>query len=158
MTCAPAALGPKAYTHGRDDGMARPRVSSSNKQETGDPTMTPERSVAEAPDLPPASVQPRLRSRLLPQYSFRTVIIGTTVLALAAFIYRQSTFGAVWAEALVFATTVILSCFIGFAVLFLIAWIPALIGRDSWEDVGKGNPFADGQLPPQLLPPTERKL
>jgi len=99
-----------------------------------------------------------LRSRLLPQYSFRTVIIGTTALALAAFVYRQSTLGAIWAEALVFASAVILCCFFGFAALFLIAWIPALVGRDSWEDVAKGNPFADGQLPPQLLPPTEQKL
>ncbi len=113
----------------------------------------------ETADLPPpASVQPRVRSRVLPQYSFRSVIIGTTLLALAAFVFRQSMFGAVWAQALVFATSVILCCFIGFAVLFLIAWVPALIGRESWEDVSKGNPFADGQLPPQLLPPTERKL
>ncbi len=117
-----------------------------------DPTVT------EAFDVPPASVQPRLRSSVLPQYSFRTVVIGTTLLALAAFVFRQSMFGAVWAQALVFASAVILCCFIGFAMLFLIAWVPALIGRDSWEDVSKGNPFADGQLPPQLLPPTEQKL
>ncbi len=112
----------------------------------------------ETTDLSPASVQPRLHSRALPQYSFRTVIIGTAVLALAAFVYRQSMLGSVWAQALVFASAVILCCFIGFALLFLIAWVPALIGRDSWEGVSKGNPFADGQLPPQLLPPTERKL
>jgi len=120
--------------------------------------MKEDQAAAEMSDVPPSSVQPRLRSRVLPQYSFRTVMIGTTVLALAAFVYRQSIFGAVWAQALVFASAVILCCFIGFGLLFLIAWIPALIGRDSWEDVSKGNPFADGQLPPQLLPPTERKL
>jgi hypothetical protein len=124
----------------------------------GDSTMTQERPADETPESPPASVQPPVRSRLLPQYSFRTVMIGTAALALAAFVYRQSMLGAVWAEALVFASATILCCFVGFAFLFLIAWIPALIGRDSWEDVAKGNPFADGQLPPQLLPPTERKL
>lgn len=120
--------------------------------------MTEVRPVEEASESPPASVQLPVRSRLLPQYSFRTVMIGTTALALAAFVYRQSTLGAVWAEAVVFASAVILCCFVGFALLFLIAWIPASIGRDSWEDVAKGNPFADGQLPPQLLPPTERSL
>lgn len=104
----------------------------------------------------PASVQPRLQSRLLPQYSFRAVVIGMTLLAVAAFVFRQSMFGAVWAKALVFASAVILCCFVAFVVLFLVAWIPALIGRDSWQDVSKGNPFADGQLPPQLLPPGER--
>jgi len=116
--------------------------------------MTEERPAEETP----ASVQPPVRSRLLPQYSFRTVMIGTTALALAAFVYRQSTLGAIWAEALVFASAVMVCCFVGFALLFLIAWIPALVGRDAWEDVAQGNPFADGQLPPQLLPPTERKL
>jgi hypothetical protein len=50
-----------------------------------------------------------------------------------------------------------LVCFACFAALFLLAWIPALIGRDRWEDVVKGNPFAEGQLPPQLLPPVERR-
>lgn len=117
-----------------------------------------DRTTTETVDLPPASVQPRARSQVLPQYSFRTVIIGTTLLALAAFVYRQSIFGTVWARSFVFAASVILCCFIAFAVLFLIAWVPALIGKDSWEDVSKGNPFADGQLPPQLLPPTERQL
>jgi hypothetical protein len=105
----------------------------------------------------PASVLPRLQSKLLPQYSFRVVVIGMTLLAVAAFVFRQSMLGSVWAQALVFASSVILCCFIAFVVLFLLAWVPALIGRDSWQDVSHGNPFADGQLPPQLLPPNDRK-
>lgn len=105
----------------------------------------------------PASVQPKAEARVLPQFSFRTVGVGMTVLVLAAFIYRRSMLGSVWAEALVFATATILVCFACFAALFLLAWIPALIGRDRWEDVVKGNPFAEGQLPPQLLPPAERQ-
>jgi len=109
-------------------------------------------------DSPPASVQPRTRSSLLPQYSFRTVFIGITLLALAAFAYRQATLGAVWAEALTFAASVLVALFSAFAILFLIAWIPALIGRDRWEDVSKGNPFANGQLPPQVLPPVDRQV
>jgi len=109
-------------------------------------------------DTPPASVQPRTRGSVLPQYSFRTVLIGITLLALAAFGYRQATLGAVWAEALTFTAAVLVALFAGFAILFLIAWIPALIGRDRWEDVSKGNPFANGQLPPQILPPVDRQV
>lgn len=118
-------------------------------------------SVANPPESPahqpPSSVQPRLRGSVLPQYSFRTVVVAMTLLALAAFVYRQASLGAAWAEALVVAAVFLLACFALYASLFLLAWIPALIGWDRWEDVGKGNPFAEGQLPPQLLPPSEPK-
>jgi len=107
-------------------------------------------------DHAPASVPPRVAPRLLPQYSFRTVVIGVSGLALLAFTYRQASQGNAWAEALIFAVAVLLACFVCFGVLFLIAWIPALIGSDKWEDVGQGNPFADGQLPPQVLPPIDK--
>jgi hypothetical protein len=119
-------------------------MSTTDLPETSVPISTP-------------SVQPRLQGRVLPQYSFRTVVIGMTLLALAAFIYRQASLGAVWAGAFVAAAAFLLGCFALYALLFLLAWIPALIGKDQWEDVGKGNPFADGQLPPQLLPPSEPK-
>lgn len=108
------------------------------------------------PDPAPASVPPRAPTRVLPQYSFRTAAATVTLLALAAFVYRQAARGNTLAEAIVFAAAVILACFACYAVLFLIAWIPALIGRDTWEDVGRGSPFAAGQLPPQVLPPAEK--
>ena len=118
-------------------------------------------TAAEPPDAPaeqpPPSVLPRMQDRVLPQYSFRTVVIAMTLLALAAFVYRQASLGAAWAMALVVAAAFVLGCFALYAGLFLLAWIPALIGWDRWEDVGKGNPFADGQLPPQLLPPAPPK-
>ena len=122
------------------------------------PSMSSPDTPIAAPATPPPSVQPPLVGRVLPQYSFRTVVIAMTLLALAAFVYRQASLGAAWAEALVVAAAFLLACFALYAVLFLLAWIPALVGRDSWEDVGKGNPFADGQLPPQLLPPSEPKM
>lgn len=106
---------------------------------------------------PPPSVLPQDSGGLLPQYSFRTAVALMTLLALAAFIYRQAARGAAWAEALVVAGAFLLGCFALYGLLFLLAWIPALIGRDRWADVGKGNPFADGQLPPQLLPPSPPK-
>ena len=119
--------------------------------------MTAAESPSASAEQPPSSVQPRLQNRVLPQYSFRTVVIAMTLLALAAFAYRQASLGAGWATALVAATAFLLGCFALYAVLFLLAWIPALVGWDRWEDVGKGNPFAEGQLPPQLLPPPSPK-
>ena len=87
--------------------------------------------------------------------------VGLTTLALAAFALRQSTRGSIWAEALVFAAGTIVVCFLAYAALFLIAWVPALIGRDQADDFAPDNPFdnpfaspfADGQLPAQVVPP-----
>lgn len=107
------------------------------------------------PDEPPAAASGPAESRLLPQYSFRTMAVGLTTLALAAFTYRQSSRGSIWAEALVFATATIGICFFAYAVLFLIAWLPALLVREPAEDIGLGNPFTEAQLPPQVLPPRD---
>lgn len=115
-------------------------------------------SPAVLPSATTPSAEPPVRGGLLPQYSFRTVVIGMTLLALAAFVGRQAALGASWAGALVAGAAFLVGCFALYACLFLLAWIPALVGRDQWDDVSKGNPFADGQLPPQLLPPSEPKL
>lgn len=113
----------------------------------------------EASEEDSAEVPRRLESGLLPQYSFRTMAIGLTTLALAAFTYRQSTRGSIWAEALVFAAGTIVVCFIAYAALFLLAWVPALLARNPEEEFAPdnpfGNPFADGQLPPQVVPPRD---
>ena len=107
-------------------------------------------------DPSPASLPPPVAERILPQYSFRFVAIGMTFLAFAAFVFRRATQGSALAEAIVYASAVIIGCFLLQAILFVIALVPARIGRDKWQDIGQGNPFADGQLPPQWLPPDER--
>ena len=128
----------------------------------GDASPLDESSETESLEDDSAATAPRrLVSQLLPQYSFRTMAVGLTTLALAAFALRQSTRGSIWAEALVFAAGTIVVCFVAYAALFLIAWVPALIGRDRGDELAPDNPFAnpfdnrfaDGQLPPQVVPP-----
>ena len=136
------------------------------KERHGDASALDESSEPESLEDDLAATAPRrLASQLLPQYSFRTMAVGLTTLALAAFALRQSTRGSIWAEALVFAAGTIVVCFLAYAALFLIAWVPALIGRDQADDFAPDNPFdtpfaspfdnpfADGQLPAQVVPP-----
>lgn len=106
------------------------------------------------PESPP-SVLPRERSRLLPRISFRFVLLVVTATALAAYILRLAWDGSPLATALMYSLATVVICFAAFGLLFLIAWIPAAIGRDGLEDVIRGNPFSIDQLPPQLLPPRE---
>jgi RsiW-degrading membrane proteinase PrsW (M82 family) len=95
------------------------------------------------------------RSRVLPKLSFRVLLTIVTVTAVVAFAARLANAGSPLATALVFVVGLLAGLFALFAILFLIAWVPAIIGRDRWEDVHKGNPFAADQLPPQVLPPRE---
>ncbi len=103
----------------------------------------------------PAAVDPEIASRLLPQVSFRLILAVVTLAALAALAGRRAGLGGAFAGAVLAVMAALLATFSGFAVLFLIAWVPAVLGRDRWSEVGKGNPFAEGQLPPQLLPPRD---
>jgi hypothetical protein len=111
---------------------------------------SPSQSIVSTP-----SVTPIQRSRFLPQLSFRVLLGVVTVAAVLALVGRAAVFGSPFAVAVLFALGTIASIFIVFAVLFLIAWIPAVIGRDPYEDVHMGNPFSADQLPPQVLPPRD---
>lgn len=95
------------------------------------------------------------RSRALPKLSFRVLLIVVTMAALVAFAGRMANAGSPLALSLIFVVGLVAGLFALFALLFLIAWVPAIIGRDRWEDVKHGNPFAADQLPPQVLPPRE---
>ncbi len=101
------------------------------------------------------SVSPIERSRLLPRLSFRFMMAVVTVAALLAFILRLALIGSPLASALIYSLLTVGLCFGAFAVLFLIAWIPAVISRDRFGDVQLGSPFSEDQLPPQVLPPRE---
>ena len=98
---------------------------------------------------------PMQRSRALPRLSFRVVLGVVTLTAFVAFTVRQSWAGSPLATAILYSLATVALCFAAFGVLFLIAWIPAVIGRDGLEDVHRGNPFSLDQLPPQLLPPRD---
>ena len=101
------------------------------------------------------SVTSKERSRMMPRLSFRFTLIVVTLTACAALTYRYAFHGSAFAEAAIYSLSSIVVVFALFAVQFLLALIPAVIGQDRLEDVHLGNPFAGNQLPPQLLPPRD---
>ena len=78
-----------------------------------------------------------------------------TLAAGVAFTLRLAWAGSPLASAIIYSLTTLAACFSLFAALFVIAWIPAVIGRDQMEDVQLGSPFSLDPLPPQVLPPRE---
>jgi hypothetical protein len=104
---------------------------------------------------PTASVSEKEISRVLPRMSFRLMLTVVTIAAGIAFTFRQASAGSSLAAAIIYSLLAVALSFALFAVLFLIAWIPAVIGKDRFEDVNRGNPFSNDQLPPQVLPPRD---
>ncbi len=107
----------------------------------------------------PSSVQPVLRSRLLPRISFQSLFALTTLSALIASLARVAGDGGALALAVMVAIAFPLSCFLLFAILFLFSWAITFLWYDQEEeDTLKGSPFAAGQLPPQIMPPRDPSL
>jgi hypothetical protein len=48
-------------------------------------------------------------------------------------------------------------CIVAFAIFFLIAWSVSILWYRPADEMVKGSPFADDQLPPQILPPRDRQ-
>lgn len=86
------------------------------------------------------------------------MIFGVTALAaILAAVARAAGEGGPFARAVLLAFGFLAFCFLAFAMLFLIAWMVALLTVPAEDDSTAGSPFADGQLPPQMLPPREPK-
>ena len=103
------------------------------------------------------SVEPVLRSRLLPRVSFRFMFLLMTLAAVIAAVARLAGEGGALAYAAVVGIGYLAVGFLAFVLLFLITWaISSLWYRESGV-LHQGNPFADGQLPPQILPPREQR-
>jgi hypothetical protein len=149
------------------------------------------------------SVEPLVRSRLLPRISFRTMLLLTTAAAIVAAIARVAGNGGELAKSVMMGLAFLAACFAAFAFLFLFSWSIAVLRKQcgyaalgsgavlglltiaggqlpyltNWylpsflilagfvllfvpvreSDDLVGNPFAEGQLPPQLLPPREQR-
>jgi hypothetical protein len=97
-----------------------------------------------------------LRSRLLPRVSFRFVLALMTLSALIAAVGRAAGEGAATAWAALVAFGFLAACFLLFMLLFLVCWGISLVWYEGEPAAGKGSPFAEGQLPPQILPPREQ--
>ncbi|WP_442506277.1 hypothetical protein SH528x_005112 [Novipirellula sp. SH528] len=108
------------------------------------------------PSAKPSSAQPVVRSRLLPRISFRFVFAITTLAAIIAAVARQAGSGGALATAAMVGLVVPVACFILFAITFLFSWaVSSLWFQGDDEQTLKGSPFAEGQLPPQIMPPRE---
>ncbi len=146
------------------------------------------------------SVEPVLRSRLLPRISFKMMLFLTTFSAVVAAVARVAGNGGELAKAVMASIGFVAACFAGFAILFLISWSVAVARKQSGigslvfaaillmvhlagllvaglilamffivaglllifvpvraTEEHVGNPFAEGQLPPQILPPREQR-
>ena len=103
------------------------------------------------------SVEPVLRSRLLPRVSFRLVLALMTLSAVIAAVAKAAGGGAAAAWAAIVAVGFLVVCFLLFVALFLFCWAISSLWYDGEPDAGQGSPFADGQLPPQILPPREQQ-
>lgn len=119
------------------------------------PTAHPPLSFQVLFTLKTPSVEPVVRSRLLPRVSFRLLFALTTLAAVLAAVARAAGSGAAAAKAVMVGLGFLVACFLVFTLLFLISWCVSSLRVEPDDDAMQGSPFADGQLPPQILPPRE---
>lgn len=100
------------------------------------------------------SIDKPVRSRLLPKLTLGRSLLLVTLFVLLAWLGRTALQGSMIARVILLGLSTLLLFELLSVLLFFVAWLPAVIvSRDS-TDTRDGNPFADDQLPPQILPPT----
>ena len=99
------------------------------------------------------SVEPVLKSRLLPRISFRFMFLLTLGFALLGAATRSAVEGYAFAIAVLAFIGCLVIFFVACMFVFVLTWAMSLPLRRSRENPTQGSPFADGQLPPQILPP-----
>ncbi|MEM6364882.1 MAG: hypothetical protein AAF745_10670 [Planctomycetota bacterium] len=91
----------------------------------------------------------------MPRISFRTMLIASVLGALLAATARAAGNGVLVFKA-VLASLIVVATFFGLAAIaFLIAWVVARLVHRQAKDYLEGNPFADGNLPPQQIRPRD---
>ena len=103
------------------------------------------------------SVEPVLRSRLLPRVSSRWLFALTTLAAVIAAVARSAGEGGAVAYSVMAAVIFLVICFSAFSLLFFLVRGVSLIWYDPPSELHDGSPFAAGQMPPQILPPRDSK-
>ncbi|MBB3205146.1 hypothetical protein FHS27_000913 [Rhodopirellula rubra] len=111
-----------------------------------------------SPDVHPSSMQPIVRSRVLPRVSFRAMMVWTVIAAVIAAVARAAGDGATFAKAVTAAVVSIAFFFLLAGFAFLMSWATAKLVIGKFDNSREGNPFAKDQLPPQLLKPREPEL
>lgn len=99
------------------------------------------------------SAEKAVRSRLLPQLSFKKGMIGFTLAVLLAWLGRLAWQGSLFPQVILLTLASLLILQATWTFLFFVAWLPASVGQFKTDESREGNPFAADQLPPQILPP-----
>jgi len=100
-------------------------------------------------------MEPILRSRLLPQFSFRLLMALTVIAALLAVTARAAGSGAPFAKAVLVVVVFVTAVFALAVCAFLVSWAIALLVLGRAHEARDGSPFSEDQLPPQHLKPRE---
>ncbi|SMP74808.1 hypothetical protein SAMN06265222_11844 [Neorhodopirellula lusitana] len=103
----------------------------------------------------PASMDPIVRSRVLPRISFRAVMVFSVVAAIIAAVARAAGDGTTFAKAVIVGIAFLAFFFVLAMLAFLLSWMTARLTIGRFDNAREGNPFAKDQLPPQLLKPRE---
>ncbi len=93
---------------------------------------------------------------MLPQVSFRVLLGLTALVAVLSTLGRFAGDGGAVARAVLLALGVLVAVMFLGAVFFLFSWVVATFALVANEPEKRPSPFADGQLPPQTLPPRDR--
>jgi hypothetical protein len=99
------------------------------------------------------SAEKLLRSRLLPQISFKNGLIGVTLTVFLAWMGRLALQGSMFPKVLLLSIGSLIILQAVWSLLFVIAWLPAAFGKIKTDEGREGSPFAANQLPPQIMPP-----
>jgi hypothetical protein len=103
------------------------------------------------------SVDAPVRSQLLPKLSFR-FFFGLTLLgAVVAATARAAGSGSEMATGVLGAIVFLVMVWAVLVLVFLFSWAIAIVWYTA-DDEAPTNPFAEGQLPPQILPPKDPVL
>lgn len=80
-------------------------------------------------------------------------MLAVTASVFLAWIGRLAWQGHLLPQVICFTLLSLAAFYFVSVLLFLAAWIPAILMRRYQDSTRTGNPFAADQLPPQVLPP-----
>jgi hypothetical protein len=93
----------------------------------------------------------------MPKVSFRLLFALTTLAAIISAVARAAGQGGALANAAMVSLGFLGAVFLLFVLLFLISVAVSSTWYEGDSDALDGSPFAEGQLPPQILPPREQR-
>ena len=88
---------------------------------------------------------------LIPQFSFRTVFAGVTIVAVLSLVLASAVRGSYWAIAASVGISSLAACLVMFLLAFVAAFAIASVWRLFFRRADRSTPFSD-QAPRQIIP------